>query len=385
MVVWVLNPYDNLPLEGYRPQRYWLMASAFAKAGHDVVLWSSDFSHAHKRPREISGPVEGDGFQVRLVPTRPYPKNICLKRILSHRAFARRWLEMAEKEAPPNLLVASMPPLSQGTAAVSFCRRAGAAFIVDVQDAWPETFERIAPRFALAPLRSAARKIYRSADGVGGVARIYLDLAASYGAKSSMHLAPLGVQLPAAVPEPPPLDGALRLVYAGNMGKSYDLATVVDVVAADDSLELDLAGAGPDEPSLRARAASCPRIRFHGYLPAEELRGLLASAHAALVPMFDDSWVGLPGKLGDYSSAHLPILNSLSGETASLIAEHSAGFTYKAGSRESLADAVARLRASSLSDLRTGAASLASVFDAASIYPEYVRWAESVAAERTSK
>jgi len=121
-----------------------------------------------------------------------------------------------------------------------------------------------------------------------------------------------------------------------------------------------------------------PRFRF-------KLRGLLASAHAALVPMFDDSWVGLPGKLGDYSSAHLPILNSLSGETASLIKEHSAGFTYKAGSRESLADAVARLRASSFSDLRAGAASLASVFDAASIYPEYVRWAESVAAERTSK
>ncbi len=385
MVVWIANPYDNLPLEGYRPQRYWLMARAFAKAGHDVTLWSSDFSHAHKKPRVLSGPLEGDGFQVRLVPTRPYPRNICLKRILSHRAFARRWLAMAEREKRPDLIIASMPPLSLGTAAAKFCRRVGAAFIVDVQDAWPETFERIVPRFLLSPLRSAARCIYRSADGIGGVAQLYLSLAASYGAKAPMHLAPLGVQLPESIPEPPSMEGPLRLVYAGNMGKSYDLATVIDVVKDDPTLRLDLAGSGPDEPSLRERAVSCPRITFHGYLSAEPLRNLLASSHAALVPMFDDSLVGLPGKLGDYSSLHLPILNSLSGEAAKLIAEHYAGFTYTAGSRESLADVIAKLRASSMPDLRAGSASLSSVFDAASIYPEYVRWAESVAAERTSR
>ena len=33
MRVWIVNPFDNLPLEGTRPQRYWLMARAFARAG----------------------------------------------------------------------------------------------------------------------------------------------------------------------------------------------------------------------------------------------------------------------------------------------------------------------------------------------------------------
>ena len=37
MTVWIENPFDNLPAEGFRPQRYWLMAEAFAKAGHDVT------------------------------------------------------------------------------------------------------------------------------------------------------------------------------------------------------------------------------------------------------------------------------------------------------------------------------------------------------------
>ena len=32
MTVWIVNPFDNLPPEGYRPQRYWLMSRAFAEA-----------------------------------------------------------------------------------------------------------------------------------------------------------------------------------------------------------------------------------------------------------------------------------------------------------------------------------------------------------------
>ena len=53
MTVWIQNPFDNLPCEGYRKQRYWLMAEAFARAGHSVVLWTSDFSHGAKAPRLI--------------------------------------------------------------------------------------------------------------------------------------------------------------------------------------------------------------------------------------------------------------------------------------------------------------------------------------------
>ena len=28
MVVWIQNPFDNLPAEGYRKQRYWLVCEA---------------------------------------------------------------------------------------------------------------------------------------------------------------------------------------------------------------------------------------------------------------------------------------------------------------------------------------------------------------------
>lgn len=376
--VWIVNPFDNLPLEGNRPQRYWLMALAFARAGHDVTLWTSDFSHSRKAKRVFVREVEAP-FRLRLVSTRPYAGNIGLARIRSHRSFARNWRAAAELETSPEVLVASMPPLALGTEACAYvARHAGVRLIVDVQDAWPETFERVVPRWMLAPLRLIARRIYRGAHAVSGVAGRYVELAKSYGAAVPTAVFPLAIEMPAVPPASSVRDdrSPLRLVYAGNMGASYDLATVIEGVKEMDGVELDLAGSGPRETDLRNRAAGCSRIRFHGYLGEEGLREFLASGDAALVPMFDASCVGVPGKLADYAAAGLPVLNTLHGETEQLLASCKAGFTYSAGEVASFRAVVERFRLADRAILRAGARLLASRFDAKTVYGGYVAWVE---------
>ena len=348
MTVWIVNPFDNLPPEGYRPQRYWLMARAFAQAGHRVTYWTGDFSHAHKAPRQFKEAVAPEGFRLALMPTKPYPTNICLRRIWSHRALARTWRQLAEADAErPDVVIASLPPLSLADAARVFCRKVGARFVADIQDAWPETFYRVAPAWLFAPLRATARRIYRAADAVTAVATRYLDLAKSYGATSPFHLCYLGIE----AAEPPPAISQsrnpaipIRLLYLGAMGKSYDLETVIDAVKDTEDAELDLAGTGPKEAALRARAADCPRIRFHGYLDAAALQALFARAHAGVIPMFADSCVGVPNKLADYAAAGLRVVNSLPGETADLIARFAAGAFYTAGDVASFKSALADLR-----------------------------------------
>ena len=175
------------------------------------------------------------------------------------------------------------------------------------------------------------------------------------------------------------------MVYAGNMGKSYDLATLVETVKGEAGISLDLAGTGPDEARLRDLAEDSPRIRFHGYLGAADLRDLLVSCDAGVIPMFDASCVGVPGKLADYAAAGLPVLNSLHGETEGLLASHGAGFTYQAGDGASLRDAVTRLRSADASALRAGARALASYFDADRVYGGYVAWVEGLATASGSK
>ena len=140
MKVWILNPFDNLPHEGYRPQRYWLLARAFARRGDEVTVFSSTFSHALKRQRSIESGVVREGIVLRLVQSPCYPRNVCIKRLYSHWRMSGNWLRMAEGMAPPGLVVVSSPPLTLVAAARKFCAKVGAKLVVDVQDAWPETF-----------------------------------------------------------------------------------------------------------------------------------------------------------------------------------------------------------------------------------------------------
>lgn len=387
MRIWIVNPFDNLPIEGNRPQRYWLMARAFAGAGHDVTLWTSAFSHSRKQRRDVGGrgtDFTEDSFRVVLVPTLPYRSNIGPMRLLSHWLLARAWKRRVAEEPVPDLVVASSPPLCLCAAVRRYCRAHDVPFIVDVMDAWPETFERVMPRALLTPLRHMARRNYREAAAISTVAERYVELVRRYGAHAPVRLFYHGIELnPSGVRQAgkdEPI--SCHLVYAGNMGTSYDLKTVISAARELQDVTLDLAGSGPCERGLRDLAASCPRIRFHGYLGEVELQALLSDADIGVVPMFPESCVGVPYKLADYAAAGLPILNSLTGETARLLAETGAGVSYDAGDISSFREALAALRATDTDRLRDGVNALAARFDAMAIYRDYVAWAQTFGSNR---
>ena len=211
MNVWIVNPFDNLPVEGYRPQRYWLMSEAFARAGHRVTYWTQNWSHARKGERRLkdgrtleelgawsleltSSPPHPSPLTLKFVRVPGYRRNICLKRIWSHWRFAKNWAALASAVTEtPDLIVVSSPPLFIGREVRRFCARTGAKYIVDIMDAWPETFERVAPRWALGWMRRLARDNYRQAAGITAVAQRYLDLAKSYGAVCPQHLCYHGI------------------------------------------------------------------------------------------------------------------------------------------------------------------------------------------------
>ena len=324
MTVWIENPFDNLP------------------AGHDVTLWTSDFSHAKKAPRILSK-IEAP-FRLKLIKTPPYSGNVSFRRIASHRAYAANWLADARAEAKesgkPDIIIISMPPLSTADAALTMKKEFGAKIVVDVMDAWPETFERLFPAplkflsaIALLPLRRAAKRAYRGANLVTGVCDAYGDIARANGAREYARF------------------------YHG--------------------IDTSKAGAGEREAEWKALAAHSPRIRFHGYLSGDELDKLLDSASIGIIPLSDNTFVGLPYKLGDYAAHNLRMVTSLRGECAAILEKHSAGAVYDAKDPISFMAAAKKAQAS-MPDF----ASLLSELDAEKIYATYVDRISSLASTR---
>lgn len=385
MKVWIINPFDNLPVEGFRPQRFWLMARAFALAGHKTILWSADFSHALKKPRKIDSDAlerarkDLAGAELRLVHEPSYSTNISLKRLWAHRCWAANWAREAERETPPDVIIVSSPPLSIGSEARRYAEMNGAKLIVDVMDAWPETFERVVPSWVLKPLRTMVSRTYHAASAITVVARRYMDLVkGSYGVKRPVRLFYHGIEFPQVDSLTPRMRSPgepLKVAYLGNMSASYDLATAIEAVKGMEGVQLLLAGRGPDEARLRELAKGADNVFFMGYLGGDDVAKFLAGCDVGLVPMDPKSCVGIPYKLADYASASLKIASSLGGELDELLRRSHAGVSYRYMDAEDLRRALLILKV-----MDCDSSSLKGLFDARSIYRRYVAFVEGLPA-----
>jgi glycosyltransferase involved in cell wall biosynthesis len=414
--IWLVNPFDDIPGEGLPPMRYWSLARVLAARGHDVTWWTCTWSHRRKAirslPREIR---EDEGFGVRLVAVRPYEKNVSLARLGSHRDFGKNFERLANESIAsgqmerPDIILASLPPLESPTAAARLAQRLDATLVIDVQDLWPETFERLVPgpfllRKLVTPvllhrMRAARRAILGAADAVSFTTHTYADaLRSEVAPGAATHVCYLGAypqEFPAVTPlvNHVPLLGAtgeatvpLQCVYSGSLEAGQDLDALVGAArllsARGTPVTIHVAGTGRLEPLVRraaqATGGSC-LIEMHGLLGRQEYVKLLASCDVGLVLVRPESQVVVPNKACDYAAAGLALVNSLPGELERLLESHAAGLPYTAGDGASLAEAITKLGTDRrlLKDLRQNARRLAAAeFDRERIYPQFADWLE---------
>ena len=406
MIIWINNPFDFLPGEGARLQRYGLLAQALVRVGHQVVWWSSDWNHLRKEVRSQRSEDSMRGVDIRLIKTMPYFKNVGVRRLISHWRYARNWEKEVSSQGQdeyekPDVIICSSPPLSTGWVMRGICNRLGCVGVVDVMDVWPETFERVAPAWTLWPLRWMAKRVYAGADGISAAGDSYLEVVRKYlqcANGKPMYRCYHGIEMGGEIKGERSLaraDGPLRLVYVGNMGKGYDLVTLVEALSEliDEgyAIRLDLAGMGEQEENIQSLDRTKKEsIRFHGVVTGDALRALLESADAGVVPMFSKTYVAVPYKLADYVASGVPVISSLKGETEELIMRYDAGWCYDAGDVLSLKRAIkacAEERQTPYGDLRKQRARQMAEenFDAGKIYPEFVAWLEKLVARKTAQ
>jgi glycosyltransferase involved in cell wall biosynthesis len=222
--------------------------------------------------------------------------------------------------------------------------------IIDVVDIWPDVLPfSTNVRKALSPIFAVWKWFFKSAvakaDIVMAVSDEFIHEARKYAKKTAkVKRFYIGHDRLTSATEKQPI---FTIVYVGNLGRLYDFETLLDVLEEDelrDCVQLFVIGRGDKQEwligELKARKL---RHRFFGAVfNPERLAKILQSCHVGFNGYINTT-AAFSYKANTYFAAGLPILNSMTGDLARLVAEHGVGVNYEGGNREQLRDCVLRL------------------------------------------
>jgi glycosyltransferase involved in cell wall biosynthesis len=361
-MVWILSPYDSPPGEGWRPLRSENLARALVRRGYRVTLWMSCFSYHTKSFRAEPWSVRqmDPDWKIVFVPTVAYQKNIDLNRLKSEATFAKNIYARSGQEPKPNVIVTREPPQVLGHHALKIARETGAKVISDVYDLWPEFFHQVLPprisglgRILFTPWYRWRKRNWDRSDGVCALAQEYLQITLRtsptlFGRPHRVVYNGVDVeQFRSLMKGPgqeflPKTEGELWAIYAGTLGNSYDVGTMVEVAkllaTQEERCRIIVAGSGPLLPIVQ-EAHDDPAIplTYVGKLAPTDLLPLYGRCDIGLCTYSGNSNVEMPDKFYDYTAAGLPIVGSLTGEMARVMNERELGLSYEAGSASDLA------------------------------------------------
>jgi glycosyltransferase involved in cell wall biosynthesis len=403
MRIVIVYPFDPFPWEAKRPMRYTMLSTELARRGHQVTWISADFRHQTKAYRPGPAQRTVDGIDYRLIHVPSYKLNISLRRLWSHRVYARRagrLLRRLHAETPIDLVLASNPPIESVRTAMQFCAEAGLPGLVDVRDAWPKVLEAAFPpavrgplsRVLLAPLRRDLRLAANLVSGAVACSQEYLNYFLSFRQNpmdipQAVFLLGFGVadvHLPEKrVPKDP--REPLTVVYLGKFGRFYDLETVVYAAQAlaPRGIRFICIGDGPTRSRIThlARGLGLENIEFPGYVPFEEAYPTLFSSDVGLVPYRLEYPPSIPNKPFNYLFCGLALVSSLSGSFSQMLQREQFGLEYQAEDPASLVEALLKMdtdRDMVYAMGKRGAAFARRYLDGRQIYRQYADWIEDM-------
>jgi glycosyltransferase involved in cell wall biosynthesis len=148
------------------------------------------------------------------------------------------------------------------------------------------------------------------------------------------------------------VDNAFVLLYAGNLGYTQGIDTVLEACARLSDLSdfhCLIAGSGTAEQALRAQAASLSldNVTFIGRRPPAEMGALMSIGDLHLVSLNNHSLasITLPSKVVATLASGRAVLAVAPGETARIVRDARAGWTVEPGDLNGLAKALRQAHA----------------------------------------
>lgn len=356
----IIAQYTPLPIDT-KVGRFNYIAERIAKnLNCNVEIVTTNFNHNKKKHIDKREVVETN-YKYTMLNEKGYKKNVCLKRILSHRGLAKNLKKYLKARNKPDVIYCAVPSLSYANVAAQYAKNNNVRFIIDIQDLWPEAFEMvfnlpILSSIVFGPMKSMANKIYKQANDIIAVSETYLDRARrvnkEYCSCESVFLGTEKDDFDKYVSNEKrsSLTKDIWLVYVGTLGHSYDLTGVFDALSilkekGYNNVRFLVLGDGPLKSKFVKYADKIGvSVEFAGRLPYSEMVTRLTECDIAINPIMHGAAQSIINKVGDYAMAGLPVISTQECiEYRELLEKYDAGINCDNGNVVQLADTILML------------------------------------------
>ena len=360
LVVWILQTGESIPTDkGFtRAMRATNLSNKLVEKGHKVILWSSSFSHITKEHRadEYKKFNVNENFEIRLIPSCGYKKNLSIKRLIDHIQLAYNLKKALNKEKhKPDVAFLGFPPIEVNFVMSSWLSKRKIPFVVDVKDLWPDVFvenllgwKRRMAKILLSYYYFATRKIYNRATGITTITDKFLQYIENFSNRDSNELNkvfPLVSNLTLVNSNFNLVenwwdsigvynDDIFKVVYVGNLSSNIDLSEVKNAAKLfkerNIKIQFVICGGGNYLEIFKNMMQDLDNVIFPGWVNQEQVSALAERSNVWLIPYFnkENFRLSLPNKTFDALYFGIPLLSSLEGEVKNLIIKNEIGMFY---------------------------------------------------------
>lgn len=368
MRVWLITVGEPLPTDdnnNCRLLRTGILANLLDQNGCSVVWWTSSFNHTQKMHRFTNDDTlyMSDNYQIKLLHSVGYKKNISIKRLINHWVIAYKFFKYSHLEICPDIIICSLPTIELSLAAVRFGKERNIPVIVDIRDLWPDIFLDLAPiriqpffRLLLSPLFKAVHSLCAGATAITGITPAFVDWGLEYAGRTRKNADrdfPLGysrdepdtqkiIQAEAFWGRYELSRNDFIICFFGTISRQFELETVIRAARTFEGekqrIHFVICGSGDSLEYYKNMAQGCRNVIFPGWVGRAEIWTLMRMSAVGLAPYISskDFMGSIPNKAIEYLSAGLPVISSLKGLLKDLLSNHNCGITYENNNADEL-------------------------------------------------
>lgn len=347
--------------------RFRFLSELLVREGFDVDLVTSSFQHWEKAQRDTGKACYRNlPYSVVFIDEPGYTKNLDLGRIRSHAVAAKNLRAHFEAHGGDYALIyAEIPPNDVARVCAEYANERGIPFVADINDLWPEAMRMVVnvpvvSDIAFYPFARDAKRVYTLLSGAVGTSDEYAlrpakDREKPY-PKATVYVGNVLADFDAGVRayrsgiEKP--DTEIWVTYAGTLGASYDIETLVEAASLLGKrgvpVRVKILGDGPDRTQLETRAHSLNApVDFLGYQDYAHMAAYLAASDITVNSLVKSAVQSIVTKIGDYLASGKPLINTgTSPEFRKLVSDGGFGVNVEAEDALALADAIEKLASS---------------------------------------